>query len=369
MDRYLFSEIISPFLFGIGLFTSLGVAIGTLFDLVRKITENGLPIDIALRVLLLKLPEFLVLAFPMAMLLASLMAYGRLSSDSEIIALRSIGIGIYRTIVPVLIFSLFAVGLSFTFNNFVAPAANYQAGVTLQEALGEKRPAFKERNIIYPEYKTIKLSDGKEERVLNRLFYAEEFDGEQMKGLTILDRSRQGVNQITTAVSASLNLTTKIWDFYNGTIYIISPNGSYGNIIRFEHQTIELPNSPLEFAKKNLDYNEMNLIQANEYLKILKTSDNETKIRKLQVRIQEKIALPFVCLVFALLGASLGIRPQNASRATSFGICVLLVFAYYLLSFISSSLGINGTLTPILSAWLPNLLGLVGGMIVLVKSS
>ncbi len=82
MDRYLFIELLLPFLFGMGIFTSLGLSIGTLFDLVRRVTESGLMLSVALKVLLLKMPGFVSLAFPMAMLLAALMAYSRLSSDS-----------------------------------------------------------------------------------------------------------------------------------------------------------------------------------------------------------------------------------------------------------------------------------------------
>ena len=74
MDRYLFVELFLPFIFGMGMFTSLALSIGTLFDLVRRVTESGLPMDIAVKILFLKMPEFVVLAFPMSMLLASLRA-------------------------------------------------------------------------------------------------------------------------------------------------------------------------------------------------------------------------------------------------------------------------------------------------------
>ena len=77
MDSYIARELIIPFLFAMGLFTSLGLSIGMLFELVRKVTESGLPVDIAIQVFILKMPEFIVLAFPMSILLATLMAYGR----------------------------------------------------------------------------------------------------------------------------------------------------------------------------------------------------------------------------------------------------------------------------------------------------
>jgi lipopolysaccharide export system permease protein len=370
LDRYIFTELILPFLFGMGLFTSLGVAIGTLFDLVRRVTESGLPLTLALKILLLKMPEFIVLAFPMSMLLAALMAYSRLSSDSELIALKSIGIGVYRLIIPAVILSLLVTGLTYIFNDYVAPAASYEANATMMKALRPNRKSFIEDNIIYPEYGKVPQPDGGEPRtVLTRLFYAERFDGQQMRGLTILDRTQPEVNQIITSESASWNIEKNIWDFYNGTVYLIAPDGSYRNIVRFEHQQLALPRNPLDLAFRARDGSEMTLRQAQDYLKILQLSGNPTKIRKLQVQIEQKIALPFVCLVFGIIGSALGLRPQNANKATSFGICIVLIFSYYLLSFVTNSMGIWGVLTPLVAAWLPNFLGLTAGTLLLIQSA
>ncbi|MEA5509492.1 LptF/LptG family permease [Crocosphaera sp. UHCC 0190] len=369
MDRYLFIELLLPFLFGMGIFTSLGLSIGTLFDLVRRVTESGLLLSVALKILLLKMPGFISLAFPMGMLLASLMAYSRLSSDSELIALRSLGISVYRLVIPAIFFSLVVTGFAFVVNDWVAPAATHEAAVTLEKAVNQERPDFKERNIVYPEYKTIQDEDGQDLSILTRLFYAEEYNGENMTGLTILDRTQEDVNQIVTAESATWNLSTNTWDFFNGTVYIIAPDGSYRNIVRFEHQQLALPRAPLDLANRRQNFTEMTISETREYLQAMKLSGDEKRVRKVQVRLQEKYALPFVCLVFGLVGAAIGVRPQNTNKATSFGICVGLIFAYYLLSFVASSLGIWGILNPFFGAWLPNLLGLGAGGLLLVQSA
>ncbi|MCP5990235.1 LptF/LptG family permease, partial [Klebsiella pneumoniae] len=65
MDRYILREMLGPFLFGVGAFTSVGLSIGVVFELVRQVTEAGLPLSVAAQVFLLKMPDFLVLAFPM----------------------------------------------------------------------------------------------------------------------------------------------------------------------------------------------------------------------------------------------------------------------------------------------------------------
>ncbi|MFM7440019.1 MAG: LptF/LptG family permease, partial [Snowella sp.] len=177
----------------------------------------------------------------------------------------------------------------------IAPAATYQAGRTLEKALNQERPTFKERNIIYPEYGKIQGENGSEQTVLKRLFYAEEFNGQEMQGLTILDRTQAGVNQIVTSQAATWNVNENTWDFFNGTMYLIAPDGSYRNIVRFEHQQLALPRAPLDLAQQEQRNDEMNIAQAREHLQVLKLSGNEKKIRKLEVRIQEKNR-PAFCL-------------------------------------------------------------------------
>ncbi|AFZ54908.1 LptF/LptG family permease [Cyanobacterium aponinum AL20118] len=369
MDRYVTVELLLPFLFGIGLFTSLGLSIGTLFELIRKVTESGLLLSVAFKILFLRMPGFIALAFPMSLLLATLMAYSRLSSDSEIIALRSVGVNIYRLVIPAVILSLCVTGMTFFINDVVTPSANREATLTMQRALNRVRPTFKDRNILYPEYKTVQYDDGSRHSVLERLFYAQEFNGEEMKDLTILDLSREGLNQILTAKTATWNIGDNVWDFFNGTIYLISPDGAYRNIVRFEHQQLALSRAPLDLAQRPPNPDEMSISQAREYLEVVKLQADEKEIRKMMVRIQGKISLPFVCVVFGLIGSALGLRPQNTNKATSFGICVGLIFSYYLLSFVSESMGIWGILTPLMAAWLPNLLGLGVGTWLLVQSA
>ncbi len=369
LDRYLLLELAMPFLFGVGAFSSVGVAIGTVFDLVRRIAEAGLAIDIALRVLLLKMPEFIVYAFPMSTLLAALMAYSRLSSDSEVVAFRSCGISVYRLVVPAVMFSMVVTGLTFWLNEMIVPASNLQASLILEKAANEERPLFQERNIFYPEYTEIQNQSGQKTRILKRLFYADRFDGKKMQNLTILDWSQDGLNQIIAAESAVWNPAEGLWDFSKGTIYIVAPDGSYRNIVRFQDQQIQLPRAPLDLAGRRLDYGEMNIAQAMQYMDTIALSGDTQRITKLQVRIQQKISLPFVCIVFGLVGSALGIRPQRTSKATSFGISVVLIFTYYLTAFITGAMGQTGVLSPVMAGWLPNILGLLAGTVILIRAA
>lgn len=367
MDRYLFSELLPPFLFGVGAFSSIGVTVDAVFELIRKIVESGLPVGIALQVFLLRLPEFIVLAFPMSTLLATLMTYSRLSSQSELVALRGCGVSVYRMVLTAVILSFVVTGMTFVFNEQIAPAAKYQSSQVLEQALKSDKPIIsKQDNIIYPEYRNIKVN-GKKQKVLARLFYADQFDGNQMKGLTIIDRSEQNVNQIVVAESGKWNPGQNVWDFYDGTIYVVAADRSYRNILRFEQHQLKLPRTPLSLAEKSRDYGEMNIAQALEQLEIERLRGDDKKIRKLKIRIQQKFSLPFVCVVFGLVGAAMGTVPQRSGRGTSFGISVIVIFSYYLLGFVTSALGEANVLSPFMAAWLPDILGLGVGLFLLMR--
>lgn len=167
MDGYILRELLLPFLFGVGVFSSLGVSVGALFELIRRLTEAELTFPLAAQILLLRLPQFIAYAFPMSMLLAALMTYSRLSSDSELVALKGCGISVARLILPAVFLSLVVTGITFAFNEFIVPAANYRATLLYERAIGEEKPTFREKNIFYQEFQTVGEGEDKE-RELSR---------------------------------------------------------------------------------------------------------------------------------------------------------------------------------------------------------
>lgn len=367
MDRYIAKELTLPFLFGVGAFSSIGISIGALFELIRQITNSGLSIMLAGQIFLLKLPEFMVLAFPMSTLLATMMTYSRLSSDSELIAMRGCGVSVRRIVAPAVILSLLVTGSTFAFNEMITPAANYQAAVTLERALSTERPPFRERNILFQEFRP--ADDDASAQQLSRLFYARRFDGEEMHDITVLDFSESNLDNIVRSETATWDTGKNLWAFADGTIYSISADGSFRHITRFDRQELQLPRTPLDLASRTKDNTEMNIAEASEYLELLRQGGDAQEIRKWEIRIQQKYALPFVCVVFGLVGSALGVRPQRTGKATSFGVSVIIIFGYYLLSFVTNAMGEVGLISPLVSAWFPTALGLAIGGGLLMRSS
>ena len=369
LDRWLIAELISPLLFAVAAFTVVSLSVGVMFELVRKIVESGLPVLIAVQVLLQRLPSFLVISFPMATLMATLLAYSRLSANSELTALRSVGVTATRMIMPALALALVMSSLTFVFNDVVVPRSNRSAEITLRRALGKSIATEKGDNIVYSRFGSVERPDGSSSKGLLQLFYANRFLDGTMTGVTVLDFSRVGFTQMLVAKSANWNEQEAKWEFLNGQILTLTPSGSTTSA-DFDRYLYPLSAAPIRIAKLPKDANNMTVAEALQAEQLLQNAGDVKEARRLQVRIQEKFTLPMACLVFGLIGASLGAKPNSrTSRSQGFGISVVLILVYYVLSFSFSSLGVKGTLPPLLAAWSPVLISLAGGGFLLRQAS
>lgn len=370
IDHWLLNELVGPLLFGVAAFTAVSLSVGVVFELVRRIAESGLPISAALQVLLLRLPGFLVLAFPMATLMATLLAYSRLSGSSELTALRSLGVRTWRIVVPALVLSLFMSALTFCFNDLIVPRTNLLATNTLEKALGKALTNERGDNILYSRFGRIEMDEGESRRALTHLFYSRMFRRGEMIDVTLLDFSRPGQRQMLTANRGKWNERESMWEFIDGRVVSVDERTGVTTSARFDSYFYPLTRDVIEVAKLPTDASTMTVGQALRAERLLNEAGNQKEARRIRVRIQEKFAFPAICFVFGLIGSSLGVRPHaRTSRSQGFGISVLLIFGYYLMSFIFSSLGLTGALTPFLSAWLPVLIGLGAGALLLRRSS
>ena len=374
MDRWLISQILPPMLFAISAFTVISLSVGVMFDLIRKIVEFGLPLFLAIKVLFYSLPSFLVLSFPMAVLLSTLLAYGKLSANSELLALKSLGIKTSRIIAPAIAVSIFMTGLTFYFNDNLVPASNKLAETTLRAGIGSSFSSEKGKdNIMFSRYGSkIDYATNKPTKTntfLTHIFYASFFENNIMQGVTVLDFSRQDIQQILKAKSAVFDKKNSSWIFSDGSIVSIDQGGQTTNI-QFEKYRYPFVEGPLDLARVPKDATEMSLKQALEAERIYKETGNLKEIRRIQVRIQEKFTLPFACLVFGLIGSSLGSKSHlRSSKSQGFGLSVILILVYYVMSFVFSSFGVKGLLSPIIATWLPVLISMGGGIYFLKKAS
>ena len=148
LARYILKEHVAPFCYALFVITFLFL-VDFLIRILSSILSKGLEWRVVLEIIILNLAWMLALSIPMAVLVATLMAYGRLSADNEITGLRALGVAPLRTLTPVLLVAAFlCVGL-FWFNDKVLPESNYRAAA-LRNDIGRKKPTalISERRLI-----------------------------------------------------------------------------------------------------------------------------------------------------------------------------------------------------------------------------
>ncbi|QEY31618.1 YjgP/YjgQ family permease [Synechococcus sp. RSCCF101] len=371
MDRWLVGELVGPLLFAIAAFTVVSLSVGVMFELVRRVVESGLPVTVAVEILGLRLPGFLVLSFPMATLMATLLAYSRLSGNSELTALRSVGLSTSRIVAPALAVALLMTGLTFVFNDVIVPRTNTMAEVNLRRALGKAIATEQGKNVVYSRFgRIVNAEDGESARGLVQLFYARRFDDGEMQGVTVLDFSRADTTQMLMAERGVWNEERALWEFRDGRVVTLTGEEGAATSANFDRYFYPLSRGPIEVAQLPDDAAHMTLAQARSAERLLLEAGDQKEARRLRVRIQEKFTLPMACLVFGLIGSSLGARPNaRTSRSQGFGISVVLILIYYILSFSFSSLGVKGTLSPMLAAWSPVAISLGFGAVLLRLAS
>lgn len=342
LNRYIFLELIDPFIFGLGSFTAIMSASMILFELVRAVVLNGMPLITALLLFIFKLPNVMVYIFPMATLLATLLAFSRLSHDSEIIAFRASGISLNRIILPVLIFGLMVSLITLLFYEVVVPEANKAAKNLLIETSTKHAPKMQE-NVFMPE-----IDKGE----LKRIFYAREIKGDTMQGVIVQEFSNGQLNQIINAQNAKWIAGENRWLFSQGLVYLLSESGEYKHLIKFKEQSVAIKYTPADFFTQDKKPEEMNISQLKRFINMKEKMGENTTDLKIQLNM--KTAIPFASLVFALLGAPLGISPRRASSSIGLGLSIIVVFIYYIVMFTSMAIGELKILSPFIAAWMPN---------------
>ena len=374
LDRWIISKLIPILFFAISAFTIVSLSVGVMFDLIRKIVEFGLPIIVALKIFFLSLPGFLVLAFPMSVLLSCLLTYGNLSSNSEILALKSLGINNFRIILQSLSLALFMTLLTFIFNDNLVPISNRVAADIMENNIGKSIKTEKGKyNISFSKYGSI-LDANTNKPIdsathLTHIFYARRFLNNVMYEVTVVDLSKKGTKILIAADNGKFVDQLNSWEFSNGEMIITNDEGSVSTI-SFDTYKYPFDNGPSKLAAIPSDAKNMTISEARKAEEMYAMAGNIKESRKMKVRIYEKITLPFSCIVFSLIGSTLGIKQNiRSSKSQGFGLSIIIIFLYYLTCFVFSSMGIVGLISPFLSAWIPVFIFLGFGTLLVRRSN
>jgi lipopolysaccharide export system permease protein len=352
-------ELIWPFLVGVAAFTAILMGTNMLFQLAR-LALTGVPFIKVARLFFLGLPAFVVLTFPMSMLFSSLMAFGRLSGESEMVAMFASGVSLYRMLAPVFLIALAVTGLTWEFNEEVVPWTS-RAAVALKEEVGQIQPR---NRVILPQY------EGNTDNLL-RLVTASGFDPKTkiLKNVQFIQYNKGRMVAYVSAPTARFSNETT-WEFFNPMVLQVAPDG--GAVThRLASARYDIGHPPQEMESSRPKPEEMTYAELRRYIaKQEKEGIIGPPILQNQVELQRKIALPFTSLVFAMIGAPLGIRPSRRSGGFGLGLgfSVLVIFAFYVLMSYLSVAGGQGKLDPVSAAWLPNWITAAFGVFLLLRA-
>jgi lipopolysaccharide export system permease protein len=380
LDRYISRELIGPFLFGVAAFTLIFISGQYLFKL-TTLLARGASLPDVIELLSLRMVPLAVITFPMATLLATLLSFGRLSGDMEVVALMAGGVSFVRIAVPAFSMGLLVSAFGLYANEFIVPPAGRAAKQTetrITQLLASTNPDIAAptngRYLTIPDYENGELA---------RVVIAGSFNfaARRLDRVTYLQYS--GKTPQTRYVAVMVEAEHALWNpeqkdqwiFQNGSTYtFLDPHSTvhpssaptYHWSGPFVQLSFLLNKSPQQIVAEDRDSEEMSFRELQRYIAILRDQGSSSKIlREKTVDLYNKLSIPFSSMVFALVGAPLGLRRLRGGASVGLGLSILIIFCYYVVWHGASVLGGNGQLPPVFASWLANLVGLgVGGALV-----
>lgn len=300
LPKYIIREHIPPFIFALGVLMFIFL-MQFLLKYITKIFGKGLPFLTIIELVFYNLAWMFALAVPMAVLVATLMSFGRLSGDNEITILKSSGISIYKIIRPALFFGAFITVLMIFFNDQVLPDFNHKARVMFHN-IGQKKATLKlEPGLFFDlgkySFHTEKIEKSLGEEISERLNIAgsdTEMDTtpDKLRNVTIFDRSHPNKTVTVTAEEGYMvySKATKslVFTLFDGEYHELdNKNVDDYRFSLFSKNRVSIPAPKFEFENREDDYRgdrEMNVEMMME-----KVHSNQNALDQEKKKIESRI--------------------------------------------------------------------------------
>ena len=354
LDRYVCQELLYPFLIAVGLFTFF-LTIDRIYSLTDLVVTKGVPFHLVLQLLVYMLPSFLAHTLPMALLVAVLLAAGRMASDLEIVAIKASGVSPLRLFAPFLVAAIVVTAMTAVLTLAGNPWANKAFQWQLFKILQSR------------------ASTGIKERVFNTAFgqfviYVEEVSASQvgLRGLLVADERDPKLSRIVTARQGRLftdeenqRITLRLID---GAIHESDTDTS----ARYRSTTFGLYDmnlsveTPFKSAPR-LDKPEKNL----PLFELLATARHLAREGQISapyfLEFHKRFAFPVAAIVFVMVGFPLGIRAHRGGRSVALVGSLIILVGYYLMLNSLEGVAMNHRLAPAVAVWTPTVVfGLIG---------
>ena len=353
LDRYVLGSWVRIFVL-----TSLGFPLVSIMinltDNLNKLLDRGLTMQQIAWSYVYSIPENMFIVMPAAVLFATVFTVGAMGRYSELTAAKASGQSFHRLMLPVFVAAACATGLAFMVGE-MAPGATAKEQ-ELQKSVAA-RPTRSRFNFVYRGDQgwvyTIRSLD-----VINR----------QLKQI-MFERQGEGAEypaMVITADSASWDTTRQTWRVREGASRLIAGPGKQATFAFRTMRLKALTQSPADLLAEPKAPDEMRYAELGRYIDALRRSGNDAN--KLIVERALKVALPATCLIIALFGAPLGITNPRAGAAVGIALSLGTTVLFLLLTQIMKAVGSGGVVDPVAAAWLPNLVFLAAGLVLLART-
>lgn len=367
LERYVFGAFLSSFFLAF-LVLSFVLTVGLMVQIVRYMLQ-GIPVDLVGRFAFVSFPETLQWTIPLALLVASVLVFSRLSADSEIAAMRACGVNLLAVIRAPLLFALFCTAMGLFVNNEIVPRGHQvRRDLARRISVGAGLELLEPGRVI-DDFPKVKI-------------YFEEREGNWLRDLIVLDFSNPRVDRMITASKALVTSEGRdvVLDLHGMTVDPLDENNpGMARATRFQYRVKDaLKDRTYKRREKDFHFfellSEIHLAKADvkdpqaaaerraregrakgavaKELKLVKKT-LKSQLSNLRTEFQKRLVFAFASICFVLVGVPLGIRAQR--RESSIGIAIALVTAlgYYLVVILMTSLEKNYAVRPDLLIWLP----------------
>src|SRR5580700_1242302 len=354
LDKYIGREVGSHAILGLAVFTFVFFVpqLVRLMDLVVR--HSGGVFTVAL-IFLCSLTPVLAFTIPMAVLVGVLIGLGRLSADSEIVALHASGISLRRLLVPI---GFVALGCSLgtlVLTFWLSPAAirtlqSLEARLLLTQAPYAIQPRVFNEQI--PHY----------------ILYVQDVEAAATRwhGVFLASSGQAASSNVTIAQGAQVVADPENNKFElhlgSGSTHEYDPRApQHYNVTSFGQSEIPVEISSPVTGPKNVAVS----VSERSISELL--AEKGPHWRDARVEFHRRIAFPAACLVFALLGVPIGVRPRRGGRAAGLILTLVLIGGYYFLFVTGAHMAQQGSVAPWAGIWAGNIGAIILGLIFLQR--
>src|SRR5499427_7349052 len=353
LDRYIVREIVRHAFLGLLIFTFV-LFVPKLVRLMELFVRHSGSGSQILTLFLCIIPGILVFTIPMAVLIGVLLGLGRMSMDSEIIALTALGISRKRILFPVGIFALLGAVLTLLMTLWLAPAS-LRTFRKIEGALLTSQISFQVQPRVF------------DERFPHMVLYINDVSpsGTRWNGVFLAQAGAESGSQITLAESAIV-----IADPNEGKVELHLIGGSTHEFSRSDpdHYSVTVfqrTDWPVEVTTTGAAAERVLSNPERTFSDLVR--DKSKNWREARVELHQRFAFPVACLVFALIAVPLGAQPRRGGRAAGTLLAVVIIACYYLLFIIGAGLARQGVVSPATGMWAANLVLALTGFALLPR--